>query len=250
MLNYEVIGDGKPVVLLHGYLENMKMWKKLAERLSSSRKVILIDLPGHGESGNFDEIHTMELMAVKVRETLAFLKISNADFIGHSMGGYVTLAYVEKFPVDVNSFALMNSSSLPDSDEKKEQRLKAVVTAEKNLDTLIKMSVPSLFAEQNLEDLKQEIAFTKELARETSLQGVTSALKGMRLRPDRTQILNDFRGKIGIIIGKYDKAVNPEELKKIIPPRENISVLELETGHMSHLEAPEETLGFIEGFLE
>src|SRR5690606_2240115 len=187
---------------------------------------------------------------VKVRETLAFLKISNADFIGHSMGGYVTLAYVEKFPVDVNSFALMNSSSLPDTDEKKEQRLKAVVTAEKNLDTLIKMSVPSLFAEQNLEDLKQEIAFTKELARETSLQGVTSALKGMRLRPDRTQILNDFRGKIGIIIGKYDKAVNPEELKKIIPPRENISVLELETGHMSHLEAPEETLGFIEGFLE
>src|SRR5690606_16027744 len=138
MLNYEVIGDGKPVVLLHGYLENMKMWKGLTESLSRSRKLVLLDLPGHGESGNFDEIHTMELMADKVRETLAFLKISNADFIGHSMGGYVTLAYVEKFPVDVNSFVLMNSFSLPDSEEKKEQRLQAVITAEKNLDTLIK----------------------------------------------------------------------------------------------------------------
>lgn len=250
MLNYEIKGYGNPVVLVHGYLENLKMWNSMAEELSSSYQIILIDLPGHGKSKNFDEVHTMELMARELKETLDYLGISNADFLGHSMGGYVILAYAELFPKDIKSFILMNSTSVPDAPEKKEQRLKAVETAQKNLDTLIKMSIPTLFAEGNLEKLKPEIEFAKELARETSLQGVTAALKGMRLRIDRSFLLEEFPGKIGIILGKYDKAVNPEELKKIIPNKENISILELETGHMAHLENPEASLEFIRKFLE
>lgn len=250
MLNYEVKGYGNPVVLLHGYLENRKMWKSMVDELSASHKIILLDLPGHGESPNFDEEHTMEQMAREVKETLNFLGVSTAVFVGHSMGGYVTLAYAELFPDAVSGFILMNSTTFPDTPDKKEQRLKAVDTAEKNLDTLIKMSIPSLFAEKNLENLKPEIELAKALARETSLQGVTAALKGMRLRTDRNFLLEEFPGKIGIIIGKYDKAVNPEELKEIIPNKENIEVLELETGHMAHLEAPQETLNFIRKFLQ
>lgn len=250
MLYYEVKGYGNPVVLLHGYLENSKMWKYMVDELSTSYKVILLDLPGHGQSPNFDEVHTMEQMAREVKETLNFLGVSTASFVGHSMGGYVTLAYAELFPDAVSGFILMNSTTFPDAPDKKEQRLKAVETAEKNLDTLIKMSIPSLFAEKNLENLKPQIEFAKELARETSLQGVTAALKGMRLRTDRRFLLEEFPGKIGIIMGKYDKAVNPDELKKIIPNKENIEVLELETGHMAHLEASKETLNFIKKFLE
>ncbi len=250
MLNYEVKGYGNPVVLLHGYLENRKMWKSMVDELSASHKIILLDLPGHGESPNFDEEHTMEQMAREVKETLNFLGVSTAVFVGHSMGGYVTLAYAELFPDAVSGFILMNSTTFPDTPDKKEQRLKAVDTAEKNLDTLIKMSIPSLFAEKNLEKLKPEIELAKALARETSLQGVSAALKGMRLRTDRSFLLEEFPGKIGIIMGKYDKAVNPEELKEIIPNKENIEVLELETGHMAHLEAPQETLNFIRKFLQ
>src|SRR5690606_4802203 len=249
MLHHEIKGKGSPVVLLHGYLENMKMWVPVSDELSKNHQVVLLDLPGHGQSENLAEVHTMELMAEAVRQTLEALKIENPSVIGHSMGGYVTLAYADLFPDEIRSFILLNSSTLPDSPEKKEQRLKAVETAEKNLDTLIKMSIPALFAEKNLENLKPEIELTKELARETSLQGVTAALKGMRLRPDRSYLLDDFKGSIGILMGKYDKAVNPEEFKKRIPAKENIALRELETGHMSHLEASEETLRFIQRHL-
>ncbi len=250
MLHYELIGKGTPVVLLHGYLENMKMWAQIKDELSKTHQIALLDLPGHGKSKNLAEVHTMELMAEAVHQTLMELGIENPVFVGHSMGGYVTLAYAELFPAQIQSFILLNSSTLPDSPEKKEQRLKAVETAEKNLDTLIKMSIPTLFSEKNLENLKPEIEFTKGLARETSLQGVTAALKGMRLRPDRSYLLEEFKEPIGILMGKNDKAVNPDELKKRIPQKENISVLELETGHMAHLEAPEETLRFIQRFLD
>ncbi len=250
MLNYEIKGYGSPLVLIHGYLENLKMWGPIADELSRSHQVILIDLPGHGKSENIEEVHTMELMAKSLKETLKYLEIENATFVGHSMGGYVTLTYAELFPDDIKSFILINSTTFPDSPEKKEQRLKAVETAEKNLDTLIKMSIPMLFAEQNLEQLNTEIEFTKELARETSLQGVTAALKGMRLRKDRSFLLDDFNGEIGIILGKYDKAVNTDDFKKIIPKKDNVFVLELETGHMAHLEAMEEVLQFILRFAE
>ncbi len=250
MLHYEIKGEGNPVVFLHGYLENLKMWKDFAEELSHDYKIILIDLPGHGRSKSFGKVHTMELMAQKVNEVLEQLQIDKVVMIGHSMGGYVTLAFVELFPEKVKTFVLQNSSSLPDSEEKKEQRVKAIEAAHKNLDTLIKMSVPSLFAEKNLDNLKEEIEFAKKLARETSLEGVEAALRGMRERSDRTVVLENYKGNIGVIIGKYDKAVNPQELREILPEKENIIVKELDTGHMSHLEAPNETLAFIKDFLK
>src|SRR5690606_14980372 len=201
MLYYEVIGEGNPVVLLHGYLENLRMWKKIGSELADSYKVIKIDLPGHGKSETFAEVHTMELMAEKVNEVLGELKIEKPVFIGHSMGGYVTLAYADLFPEKLKSFILLNSSSLPDSKEKKEQRLKAADTARRNFDALVKMSIPTLFAEKHRDDMKSEMEFAKELARETPVEGVTAALLGMRERPGRTSVLLNFNGKKGVIMG-------------------------------------------------
>lgn len=86
------------------------------------------------------------------------------------------------------------------------------------------------------------------MALETSLKGVKSALRGMRIRPDRTFILHDFSGEIKIILGKYDRTVPAENFKKEIPNRENISVLELECGHMAYLEEPEKTLESLKQF--
>ena len=250
MLHYEIIGKGKPVALLHGYLENLKMWRKTADELSGKYQLIMVDLPGHGKSKSYGNIHTMEFMAEKLNEVFEEINLKEAALVGHSMGGYVALAFTEIFPEKVKALLLQNSTTLPDSDEKKEQRLKAVDAAHKNLDTLIKMSIPSLFAEQNLVKMKEEIEATKVLAREASVAGVEAALRGMRERPDRTYLFKEFEGEIGVIIGKYDKAVNPDELKKILPEKENISKTILETGHMSHLEDHPGTLGFTRKFLE
>lgn len=250
MLHYEILGKGKPVVLLHGYLENLKMWKEISEKLAQSYQVILIDLPGHGKSKSYGNTHTMDFMAEKVNEVFEEIKLEKAVLVGHSMGGYVTLAFVENYPEKVKAFLLQNSTSLPDNDEKKKQRLKAVEAAHKNLDTLIKMSIPSLFAEKNLVKMKEEIEHAKMLARETTVEGVEAALRGMRERKDTTNLLSDFKAEIGVIIGKFDKAVNPEDLKKILPKKKNVKSVELETGHMSHLEDSKGTIEFIEAFLE
>lgn len=249
MLHYEVRGEGYAVVLLHGYLENLRMWESIGNELSKMYQVVKIDLPGHGKSKVYGEIHTMEFMAEKVKEVLDELKVENPIVIGHSMGGYVTLAFAELFPEKLKGFILLNSTSLPDSEEKKDQRLKAVETAQRNFDALVKMSIPTLFAEKRREFLKEEMEFAKELARETQIEGVTAALLGMRERPDRTDVLLHFKGTKGLVMGKYDQAVNPEELKKIIPENSDILVTELEAAHMAHLEVPEHTLNFIFDFL-
>ncbi|MFV0305296.1 MAG: alpha/beta fold hydrolase [Moheibacter sp.] len=250
MLHYKIEGKGNSIVFLHGYLENLKMWSEISKEFVQHYQVVQIDLPGHGKSPCYKEIHTMEFMAEKVVEVLTELHIKEALFVGHSMGGYVTLAMAELFPQKVKAFLLLNSTTLPDSEEKKKQRLKAVEVAQKNLDTLIKMSVPSLFAEQNLKNLKGEIAFTKELARETPVRGVTAALKGMRLRPNRMNVLHDFQGKRGLVMGKFDKAVSAEMLKRNIPNHQDLSVWELETGHMSLLESPLETRLIVQEFFQ
>lgn len=249
MLYYEVKGEGHPVVLLHGYLENLKMWNSISDELSKFYKIISIDLPGHGKSKVYEKIHTMEFMAEKVAEVFEELHIAQSVLVGHSMGGYVTLAFAELFPERMKGLILLNSTTLPDSEEKKTQRLKAVETAQRNFDALVKMSIPTLFAENNRESLKEEMEFAKELARETSIEGTTAALLGMRERPDRTQILEKSACPVGILIGKYDQAINPEELKKIIPQKSDIIVRELDVAHMAHLEAPNMTFDFIYDYL-
>lgn len=249
MLHFEVLGKGSPIVFLHGYMGNLKLWNSFAQSLSQNYQVILIDLPGHGKSENYDETHTMELMAQKVKEVLDKLNLEKATLVGHSMGGYVSLAFAELFPQNVNGLLLLNSTVLPDSEQKKAQRLLAVEAAQKNLDTLIKVSVPQLFSQKNIENLNSEIEFTKAMARETSLQGVTAALRGMRIRPDRSRVLRDLEAPIGIVLGSFDEAVNPDEFRKVIPRKPNLILEELPTGHMSSLEMPDQTLSFINEFM-
>ncbi|MFO7719364.1 MAG: alpha/beta fold hydrolase, partial [Gillisia sp.] len=95
---YSTKGTGNPLVFLHGFLESTKIWEPFIEKLSAKRQVICIDLPGHGKSGNISDIHTMELMADAVHAVLKHLRIEQVSLVGHSMGGYVSLAFLEKFP--------------------------------------------------------------------------------------------------------------------------------------------------------
>src|SRR5690625_3526131 len=177
MLYYKQQGKGPSIVFIHGYLENGNMWDKFAEERSEDYQSIIMDLPGHGKSKSYSDTHSMDFMAEKVNEILDELNISEALFIGHSMGGYVALAMADLFPEKVKGLILLNSSSLSDTEEKKENRLRAVDLAQRNLPTLIKMSIPLLFQESKLHLLKTERDFVKEMAMTTSDEGVQAALK-------------------------------------------------------------------------
>ena len=245
MLFYENTGNGKPLVFLHGFLESHLIWNNLRKNLEKEAQIITIDLPGHGNSENLQQVNTMEEMAEKVIEVLDELKLEKATFVGHSMGGYVACALADLFPERVENIVLINSSTLPDDEAKKNQRLKACETARKNFNALVSFSMPTLFAAHHRDQFKEELKFVKEIALKTPIEGVCAALKGMRERPDRSSILYDFKGGIYIIVGLTDETVNPELFLTLIPDLPNIHLYKFDGGHMAFIENYDEVLSIL-----
>ena len=245
MLFYENTGNGKPLVFLHGFLESHLIWNNLRKNLEKEAQIITIDLPGHGNSENSQKVNTMEEMAEKVIEVLDELNLEKATFIGHSMGGYVACALADLFPERVENIVLINSSTLPDDEAKKNQRLKACETARKNFNALVSFSMPTLFATHHRDQFKEELKFVKEIALKTPIEGVCAALKGMRERPDRSSILYDFKGGIYIIVGLNDETVNPELFLTLIPDLPNIHLYKFDGGHMAFIENYDEVLSIL-----
>ena len=115
MLNYEISGNGKEnLVLLHGFMENLLIWEEMEEKLSQDFTLIKIDLPGHGLSKIYSDVHSMELNAEEVKKVTDQLKLGKFHLLGHSMGGYTSLAFAEKFPDDLKSLTLFFSTYFAD----------------------------------------------------------------------------------------------------------------------------------------
>ena len=121
-LRFSDLGKGDPVVLIHGYLESLEIWNGFAEKLAKKYRVVSVDLPGHSESGIYSSMNTMAVMADSVKAVLDHLSIGRAAIIGHSMGGYATLALADIFPEMIVGFCLFHSHALPDTEEKKLNR--------------------------------------------------------------------------------------------------------------------------------
>ena len=239
MLHHEISGNGKkPLVLLHGFMENTTIWEEMEAHLSKDFTLIKIDLPGHGKSKVYQEIHTVELMAEKVKEVIDALKLEKINLLGHSLGGYVSLAFAEKFPEILESMTLFFSTTVADDEEKKAIRRRSIAVIDENFETFVKTSIPNLFSNNEKDILEGKIELAKNIAKSTDKEGVKAAQLGMAERPDRTEILENLDAKILIIAGKYDNAVKPENLLKIIPEKTNIKTYVLDCGHNGHWEKP------------
>ncbi|MGI9527364.1 MAG: alpha/beta fold hydrolase, partial [Weeksellaceae bacterium] len=116
-MHYRELGKGETVVLLHGFLENHKMWNEFATILSKDYHLIIPDLLGHGDTPTASEKHTMEMQAEHVINILNHKEIESATFIGHSMGGYISMAIARDYPEKVKGICLFFSNTLPDTDE-------------------------------------------------------------------------------------------------------------------------------------
>ncbi|MBN2520471.1 MAG: alpha/beta hydrolase, partial [Bacteroidales bacterium] len=158
-------GEGMPVVFLHGYLESLNIWDDFVCPLSEKYRIITIDLLGHGETGHIGEVSTMEFMAETVKAVLDFLHIDKIVLIGHSMGGYATLAFLELFSEKLTGFSLFHSKAQPDSPAAVENRLKSIQLVKEGKKVMIvNTNIPNGFANDNLEKLKPEIEFAKQIA--------------------------------------------------------------------------------------
>lgn len=241
---------GRCIVLIHGFLESMEIWSDYVRSLSKKYRIICIDLPGHGKSENIGYVHTMELMADCVKEVLHHLQISKCVMIGHSMGGYVTLSFAEKYESNLRGFALFHSHAAPDPEEKKKDRDRAIQVVKKNPIVLINELVPNLFAPQNKEKYSDEIEKLKKIAGTMTRQGIVNCLEGMKDRADRRNILKNAKVPVLFILGVKDPVMNYEALKPQAQLSGQIRLLSLENaGHMGFIEEEEECLLAIKNFI-
>ena len=147
-LHYKKEGTGKALVLIHGFLGNLSMWDEIAVELSKTRQVIRVDLPGFGKSDCIEEIHSMELFPECIQQLLLEFKIDKFTLIGHSMGGYVGLELLKICPEKINHFILFHSTAKADSEEKKNDRTRAIKTVKNKQNVYLKTAIPFLFPEQ------------------------------------------------------------------------------------------------------
>lgn len=242
-------GVGTPLILLHGFLENSSMWKPFITSLTKTNRVVCIDLLGHGKTDCLGYIHTMELMAEIVEAVLRKLNISKAFFVGHSMGGYVALAFAEKNPHALLGLCLMNSTAEADSSERMMNRDRAIAAVKENHKRFINLAISNLFRPKNRRLFPEEIKRIKEDALKTPLQGIVAALEGMKIRKDRTHLLNNTKYKWMMVVSKKDPVL---DYNAIINQAKNtpVKIVEFSDGHMSHVENNQELLQAILHFIE
>ena len=247
-ISYSDIGKGSTVVLLHGFLENKTMWNDLAPNLSKKNRVLSIDLLGHGETECLGYVHSMEENAEIVKAVLSHLKIRKAVIIGHSMGGYVALAFAEMFPTTIKGLVLLNSTAKEDSHERKINRARAIKAVKQNYINFVRMSIANLFSENKRDQLKNEIENVKLEALKTPLQGIVASLEGMKIRKDRQFILKETDFSKLLILGKNDGVLlYKDHFSQIIDT--NTELISFPEGHMSHIENKDELEKVIDNFL-
>lgn len=238
-ISFSDTGKGTAVVLLHGFLENKTMWKDLTPIISQKNRVITIDLLGHGASDCLGYVHSMEDNAEIVKAVLSHLRIRKAVFVGHSMGGYVALAFAELYPNAVKGLVLMNSTAKEDSAERKHNRDRAIKAVKQNYINFVRLSVANLFSENNQKRLENEIENVKLEALKTPLQGIVASLEGMKIRKDRQFILREGLFPMLLILGEKDGVlIYKDNLLQI--ENTNVKLVTFPDGHMSHIENKEE----------
>lgn len=239
MLHYEISGSGKEtLVLLHGFMENLTIWDDMERYLSEDFQLVKVDLPGFGKSESIAEIQTMEIIADEVEKLMHYLEVTNFHLLGHSMGGYVALAFAEKYPQRLKSLSLFFSTYFEDDAEKKSIRQRSLRVISDNYQAFANAGIPNLFGINERDQLRDKIELAKQIAYTASIAGVLASQKGMIERPNRRSVLENFEGRILLIFGRFDNAINSIKTIAELPERENIKAYLLDCGHNGHWEKP------------
>lgn len=240
-IHYTDIGTGEAIILLHGYLESSEVWNSFARKLSAGFRVILVDLPGHGHSDIYGESHTMEFMAAVVEYLLKYLNVEKAFIAGHSLGGYVSLAFLELYPDALSGYCLFHShpfADSPDAINKREREIKLVKVGKKDL--IYPDNIAKMFAADNLEKFKDALSHSRKIASKISGEGIIAVLRGMMSRPSRLSLMEEGIVPCLWILGAKDNYIDCEQVrKKVRLPGNAKTVILKKSGHMGFIEEEE-----------
>jgi pimeloyl-ACP methyl ester carboxylesterase len=256
VIHYRKIGEGQIVVLLHGFGEDSRIWDAQIAYLQSSCMLIVPDLLGTGESkwkesNAQNSILSIEYLASTIAAILEAENCTNCIVLGHSMGGYVTLALAEKHPHLLKAIGLVHSTAFADSELKKETRLKSIAfMQEHGAEAFLKTSIPGLYAPAFKEANSLQIEAHLQAAATCSLVSLIGYTESMRARPDRTKVLRDTQMPVLFVMGTEDMAapINDVLLQCHLPLVSYIHILEA-VGHMGMVEQPEKLNAILQGFI-
>ncbi len=249
---YRIEGNGYPVILIHGFAEDGMLWQNQIDYLAKNFQLIIPDLPGSGKSTFYPQLKKIDDYAECIKFIADEEKISDCIIIGHSMGGYIALAFAEKYPEKLKAFGLFHSTAYADSEEKKSARKKGIEFIEKyGSYEFIKQSVPNLFTENFRKDHPETVSELIERYNNFNPRSLVSYYNAMMDRPDRTHVLKDFKKAVLFIIGKKDSAVPLEHSmqQSFLPELCYIHILE-NTAHMGMFESRNRSNEFLNEFLK
>ncbi|MGC4036721.1 MAG: alpha/beta hydrolase [Chitinophagaceae bacterium] len=252
-VTYTVAGNGQNgqvVLFIHGFGEHADVWRNQVSFLQNKFRLIIPDLPGSSDSEMIDDM-SMKGLADAILEILDHEKIDRCTIIGHSMGGYVLLAFAEKYSARLNAFGLFHSTAFPDTEEKKNNRRKGISFIQTHgAFEFLKNTTPNLFSPESQKERPELIENQVQALTGFTPEALIAYYEAMIQRPDRTKILQETALPVLFIAGNYDTAVPLNDcLKQSHLPSVSFFHLLENSGHMGMLEESVKANMILEDFL-
>jgi pimeloyl-ACP methyl ester carboxylesterase len=240
-ITYRKFGTGPSVVLLHGFPLNGNVWHNIWPYLSVTNTVIVPDIPGTGSSKLDGGDADMNVLAHSIKSILDHEKQDKTVLVGHSMGGYISLAFAELFPANIKGLCLVHSTAVADTDEKKENRRKAIELIKNGgKEQFVRSALPNMFADSFKKEHPEIIEYYIKQSLEVPSESMIFYYKAMAARPDRKGILENISHPVQFILGENDKLIdfsNTLQQSRLT----NVSFVSryCDCAHMSMVETPE-----------
>lgn len=237
--------DQPVLCLIHGHGVDSSIWDGLYDELSADVQIVK---PDFSTLTNHD---TIEAYAEELYSLLQTSGVQKVVLIGHSMGGYIALAFAESHPECLNGLGLFHSTAFADDDERKAKRQQAIEQLEQQgRGPFIEATVPNMFADENKESMAATIQTVIEKGRNLPADALKMGIKAMQGRPDRTHVLKQATFPVLLIAGRHDKLVSFEKSQELFDMPANVQTTVLEhSGHLGMLEEPSEAVNAIRRFL-
>jgi pimeloyl-ACP methyl ester carboxylesterase len=251
---YRIEGSGEAIVLFHGFGEDSNIWNTQVDHLKEKYTIIVPDIPGSGKSDMLEGLSqavTLGDYAVCIQALLLHEKVEECYIFGHSMGGYITLAFVELYPNLVKGFGLIHSSAYADNDEKKQNRQRGIELMEEyGAHAFLKNTIPTLFGAAFKEQHPQVVQGLIDEAQHFTKEACQQYYTAMMTRPDRHLALKNSKVPVLFVAGTEDVAAPLNDVleQSKLPPISYIHVLD-KVGHMGMIEAPAKLNHYLEEFV-
>ena len=238
---YEDVGNGTPILLIHGFPLDHTMWRSQIEGLQTGARLIAPDLRGFGYSGEAADTMPMEDYAADLHALLHSLNIKQVVLCGLSMGGYVALAFYARYPETVQGLILANTRAGADSEPAREGRYASAKKAfEEGVHVIAQAMLPKMLTDDTRENRITLAEYVRSMMARQRANGVAAALRGMAARPDRTPMLGSINVPTLIVTSRQDTLIplsESEIMARAIPGSQLVAIPD--AAHLSNMENPD-----------